>query len=380
MRIGQFSDTFLPVVDGVGRVVSHYARELGRLGEDCFVITPRQDLKEREEDYTIVNFSSLKVPGIPVYRFGLPGLSLAYRKAIGGIELDIVHAHSPFFAGREALRIARKRKIPLVGTFHSKYYDDLYQITHSKALARLGLKYIVGFYERCDAVWTVSEGAADVLRSYGYKGPIEVVRNGTDPSEADPAAIAEVSARFHLQDGPVLLYAGQLNWKKNIRRILEAADVLKKQGRTFQVVLAGQGPSERAIRALSSALGLDGNIVYTGHISDQELLKGLYARADLFFFPSLYDTAGLVVAEAAAVGTPSLLAEGSSAAGAITDGFNGLLAEDTAEAMAIRVAWALDHPEELAAIGRSARDTLPKPWSEVLHDVVKRYERLILGF
>lgn len=378
MKDGQFSDTFLPVVDGVGRVVSHYAYLMGELCEACYVIAPRQVNLVREGfSFEIVDYRSFPVPRNPQYRAGIPALDLSYRKRLVEIELDIVHAHSPFVAGREALRIARRRGIPLVATFHSKYYDDFYQTTGSKTLAELGTKYVVNFFAKCDQVWAVSSSTAQVLRDYGYKGPIEIMENGTDLKEPDPAAAKEAEERFALGNLPVLLFVGQMNWKKNIRRILEAVSVLVKEGRELRLVMAGQGPSEAEIKELASSLRLDDAVIYAGHISDGRILSGLYARADLLVFPSLYDNAPMVVREAAAVGTPALLASGSSAAEVVQDGVNGLLANDTSEEMAARIAWALDHPAELRQIGEAARGTIPKPWKDIVAQALDRYEQLI---
>lgn len=378
MKVGQFSDTFLPVVDGVGRVVSHYAYLMGELCEACYVIAPRQVNLVREGfSFEIVDYRSFPVPRNPQYRAGIPALDLSYRKRLVEIELDIVHAHSPFVAGREALRIARRRGIPLVATFHSKYYDDFYQTTGSKTLAELGTKYVVNFFAKCDQVWAVSSSTAQVLRDYGYKGPIEIMENGTDLKEPDPAAAKEAEERFALGNLPVLLFVGQMNWKKNIRRILEAVSVLVKEGRELRLVMAGQGPSEAEIKELASSLRLDDAVIYAGHISDGRILSGLYARADLLVFPSLYDNAPMVVREAAAVGTPALLASGSSAAEVVQDGVNGLLANDTSEEMAARIAWALDHPAELRQIGEAARETIPKPWKDIVAQALDRYEQLI---
>ena len=175
----------------------------------------------------------------------------------------------------------------------------------------------------------------------------------------------------------MLLFVGQMNWKKNIRRILEAVSVLVKEGRELRLVMAGQGPSEAEIKELASSLRLDDAVIYAGHISDGRILSGLYARADLLVFPSLYDNAPMVVREAAAVGTPALLASGSSAAEVVQDGVNGLLANDTSEEMAARIAWALDHPAELRQIGEAARGTIPKPWKDIVAQALDRYEQLI---
>lgn len=378
MRVAQFTDTFLPVVDGVGRVVSHYAQTMGDLCEACYVIAPRQEGFELQSaPYELIDYRSIRLPKMPQYRAGLPGLDARCRRRLTTLKLDIAHAHSPFVAGREAYRVARRQGIPLVATFHSKYYEDFYQLTKSKSLSKLGVKFVVEFFSKCDQVWAVSHATADVLRDYGYRGVIEVVENGSNRKEPSAAAARMAEERYGLGDVPVLLFVGQMNWKKNIRRILEAVEVLARQGREFRLVLAGQGPSEKEIRQLSSAMGLEHFVVHVGHVSDAELLEGLYNRADLLVFPSLYDSAPMVVREAAAVGTPSLLALGSSAAEVVRDGENGLLAHDTTKDMAERIAWALDHPEELKQIGSAARRTIPKPWKDIVVGVLERYASLI---
>lgn len=378
MKVGQFTDTFLPVVDGVGRVVSHYAYGMGELCEACYVITPQQqNPKAQPSSYEVLEYRSMALPKMPQYRVGIPALDGHYRRQLAQLQLDIVHAHSPFIAGREAYRCSRLLGIPLVATFHSKYYDDFYQVTHNKTLSKLGLTFVVNFFSKCDQVWAVSSSTAEVLRSYGYRGLVEVMENGSDRQEPDIEAVQMVEERWGLGQLPILLFVGQMNWKKNIRRVLEAVDSLVKQGRELRLVMAGQGPSEQEIRSLSSSMGLEHVVVYTGHISEPRLLAGLYARADLFVFPSLYDNAPMVVREAAAVGTPSLLALGSSAAEVIRDGENGLLAKDTTIDMAEKIAWALDHPEKVREIGTVARQTIPKPWKDIIAEALIRYEDLI---
>lgn len=378
MIVGQFTDTFLPVVDGVGRVVSNYAHAMGKLCDACYVITPQQEnLYKGGLPYEIVDFGGMPLPMSPQYRAGMPILDAHYQRRITNIKLDIVHMHSPFITGREAYRISRHQDIPLVGTFHSKYYDDFYQITKSHTLSKIGNRYVIDSLEKCDQVWAVSNSTADVLRGYGFKGTIEVVENGTDRKVPDTQAVQLVEKRFDLDQRPLLLYVGQINWKKNIRRILKAVDALHRQNRNVKLIMAGQGPSEAEVHALSASLGLNDVVTYAGHVTDMQLLDGLYARADLLVFPSLYDNAPMVVREAAALGTPSLLARGSCAAEVVLDGQNGLLANDTTADMAERIAWALDNPTKLKEIGVAARATIPKPWEDVITEVLERYEDLI---
>lgn len=379
MIILQCTDSFLPIVDGVGRVVYQYARTLAEKGHECYVSTPMAEYGYRGNlPFDLVDFWGSPVPGSPQYTMGLPVLDKHYHARMNRITPEIVHAHTPFFAGQEAMRMALKHDVPLVATFHSKYYDDFYKATRgSSRLASLGVRLIVEFYEHCDEVWAVSQPSADILREYGFKGGITVMDNGTDPwpvTEADKAKAAEAIGR---QPGErLLLYVGQLNWKKNILHILEAGARLAAEGLPIRLALVGQGPDEEAIRAKAEELGLAGRTVFTGHILDTGLLGGLYELADLFVFPSVYDTSSLVLREAAAMGTPAVVTAGSCPAEVIRHDENGFLAENTAEALANAIHHALSL-SGLAAIGARARETIPVPWSVILDRVVARYQALI---
>lgn len=378
MRIGLMTDTFLPVVDGVGRVVAAYAYTLPKLGHEVTVSAPMYDTGHRGGyPFELVDYGGFKVPTSPQYKTGTASLDAHYRKRMDMIPLDLVHSHSPFASGREALRVARQRCIPLVSTFHSKYYDDFMKATHSEAIAKAMLASIVAYYNKCDEVWTVSRSSADVLREYGFKGEIQVVTNGTQQRETSREAIRDAEQRFALGDTPMLLFVGQINWKKNILRILEAVSLLSRENPRFRLVLAGQGPDEEAILRKAEELGIARQLVMTGMISDTRTLDALYARASLFVFPSLYDTFSLVVREAAAMDTPSVVVKGSCASEGIEDGVNGFLCQDDAHSLYAVIKAALDKPAQTRAVGETAHKTIPVSWETVLQTAAGRYQNLV---
>jgi 1,2-diacylglycerol 3-alpha-glucosyltransferase len=379
MHIAQCLDSFLPVVDGVGRVVEHYAHALSHPGNECYVITPVQKSGYRGAyPFEIVDFVSLKVPSHPQYRTGIAVLDSHYMARIKMVELDIVHLHSPGPAGVEALRLAERRKIPLVGTFHSKVYDDFLRATHNDALASLGSRLVARFYERCDEVWTVSEAAAETLRSYGYKNALRVVRHGTEMRTPSPHFEQDARARFGLGQAPILLYAGQIDFKKNLRLVIEAAALLKQRGRAFQFVFAGQGRDRAKLVKMAADRGLD-EVLFTGHITDRDLLDGLYMAASLFVFPSLYETAGMVVGEAAMMGTPSVVAENTAPAEVVKDGVTGLVCSNTPESLCEFIEHYLFvmSDDERLSMQRRARAAIPLPWETVMREVEERYEAII---
>ncbi|MEA5049354.1 MAG: glycosyltransferase [Eubacteriales bacterium] len=378
MKIGQFSDSFLPVVDGVGRVVYQYAAALTRRGEECYVIAPMADTGYRGGyPFELVDFISMELPRQRQYSTGIPSLDTHYDARMRNIQLDIIHAHSPFIAGLEAQRLARRRGIPIIGMFHSRYYDDFYQLTRAEMLANLAVATIVNFYQRCDEVWTVSQSSAETLRDYGYIGDIIVMPNGTPDAEPDAAHAALAKAHYQLPDTPILFYCGQMNWKKNILRVLESCACYQKGGKPFTLVLAGQGPDAKAIRSKVDELGLSKCTVFTGHVTDETLLYGLYETADLFVFPSLYDTSGMVVREAAAMATPSVVVRGCATAEPIIDRENGFLCEDTTESLCKIIDMALSDREMTKRIGQAARRTIYLSWDDIAASTIARYEALI---
>ena len=378
MRIGQFSDTFLPIVDGVGRVVYHYATALARRGEECYVIAPMSDTGFRGGyPFELVEFISRELPRQKQYSTGIPQLDTHYDARMRNVQLDIIHAHSPFIAGMEAQRLARRRGIPVIGMFHSRYYDDFYQLTKTEMLANIGVASIVNFYQRCDEVWTVSQSSKETLYDYGYVGEVVVMPNGTPDIEPSAARAAAAKEKYNLPDEPILLYCGQMNWKKNIQRILESCACYAQSGKPFTLVLAGQGPDVKSIHQKVDELGLTDRVRFTGHVTGEQDLYGLYENADLFVFPSLYDTSGMVVREAAAMGTPSVVVRGCATAEPIIDRQNGFLCDDTTQSLCDVLNMTLSDRAMTKQVGKSARKTIYLSWDDIASSTVERYQALI---
>lgn len=378
MRIAQCNDAFIPILDGVGRVVYEYADGLARRGHEIYVIAPFSDAGYRAQyPFDILDFASIKLPGAAQLRTGVATMDRHYVMRAEKTDFDLVHVHSPAFSGMEGIRLANKKNVPLVGTFHSRYYDDFLRYSHSESIANLGVKYIVDFYDRCDEVWAVSGAAAAELRDYGYKGHIYVIPHGTRPYVVTDANRASAREAFGLDERPVLLYVGQIDWKKNLRLSLEAMALLREKGVPFQFVLAGRGPSMEPVRECVRELRLEGNVRFTGHITDNSLLSGLYGNAQVFVFPSSYDTAGLVVRESAVAGVASIVLEGSAPAECIRDGENGFTCKDDPADLCNVLQYALEHPAQLKQIGNAAQTTIPQSWDSILDQVEDRYRMLV---
>ena len=375
MIIGEFTETYPPMLDGVGRVTMAYCQTLEAAGHTAYYIAPDDRDHSRFDGLRTILYGGVAIPG-QNYRLGMPALSASFKKQIREIPFDILHIHSPFISAGIARHIVEARpEVPVVATFHSKYYDDFLKITHSRKVARGVTNYIVRTYNACDAVWSLNAETAEVLHGYGYTGEIRIVPNGTDIPEPDPGKAAETRLRLGIAEGtPVLLFIGQMDMKKNIHSVLRACALLKKEGMNFMLLLAGRGPDQSRLEKMREELDLTDRSLFLGFVSDGELLRGLYSLADLFVFPSVYDNAPMVVREAAANGTPSLLVRGSCAAEGVTDGDNGFLCDNSPEDIARGIREALPRCREA---GERARETIPKPWKAIIDSVMEEYRLLI---
>ena len=371
--IGQFNDSFAPIADGVGNVVKNYAYWLiKKQYSDCYVVTPGFPGYIDNEEFKVLRYRSLPVPLRYPYRAGMAFFDLPLKNKLKSIKFDLIHAHSPFSSGRLALSIARRQGIPIVATFHSKYYDDFKEAVKSAAAAKLLLKYVMSFFGSVDCVWTVSKSAVETLREYGFTGCVEVVGNGTD------FLSEEISEESRCGDGSLrLLYVGQQVWHKNIKLMVLALKMLKDSGLRFKMTMVGEGSAQQSIKRLVQRMDLADDFTFTGKITDRDKIRAVYAAADLNLLPSVYDTFSLVVREAAAFGCPSLVIKGSCAAECIEDGCNGFLSDNDAAAFASRIQKAASDLKLLRAAGAKARSTLYRSWEDVVDEVALRYTGII---
>ena len=373
----QFIDNYFPVIDGVTETVHEYARHM----ENATVVCPAMEshyLKKHSFPYPLLTSMTLRVP-FSRYASAVPKIDRELESAIAKANPDIFHMHSPSLLGKYAVSLGKKMKVPVVATFHSKYYDAILEFTKSRAIAKMVTNQIVKVFESCDEVWACSEETGETLRSYGYSKPYYVMPNGTDVSVPDNAQELKEKAasRFQLpQDKHVLLFVGQQIWYKNQRLILDTFRLLCDQSNDWFLVMVGTGKDEQDIERYAVSLNLTDHIRFTGQVKDRNLLSGIYLNADLLFFPSVFDNAPLVLREAAVLGVPTLATEGSNAAGAIRKNVSGFTAAADPQSMRDELIRIFTQ-EDIRKIGQNARETIPLSWEKLIPMVLERYQTVI---
>lgn len=371
------NDSFPPQIDGVANAVKNYAVSLHARGDTPVVITPAHpDAADEGYPFPILRYPSVSLPKMVGYKAGIPfSPEVAHR--VSKAKPALLHSHCPIMSTYMARQLRQITDAPIVLTYHTKFDIDIANIVESKPLQNACKKLLAENIRACDEVWTVSRGAEENLRQLGYEGAVLVMPNGVDLSRqrADAQQIHRATAGCDLPEGvPVYLFVGRLMWYKGIRLILDALAALRKD---FRMVFVGSGQDREEMESYAAHAGIGSRCIFTGAITDRELLRAWYSRADLFLFPSAFDTNGLVAREAAACSLPSVLLTGSCAAEGVTDGRNGFLIGESAESLLACLRKLYGKKDLLRQVGLAASRELYLSWQEAVNIAAERYPAVI---
>ncbi len=378
LNVCLLNDSFPPVIDGVSNAVINYANIIQEFYGKSTVVTPNYPNTTDDYIFPVLRYPSINTTKVLRYRTGNPFNSRILH-SLEKQQFDILHSHCPFASSLLARTLRERVNAPYVLTYHTKFDIEIATTIASESMQNIAMKLLTNNISVADEIWVVSEGAAQSLRNLGYQGETVLMENGVDfPKEkVSDERIQALRSELALQDDvPVFLFIGRLQWYKNIRITLDALSALKKLGRDFRFFVIGDGTDREEMQSYVDELGLQDHCRFFGSISDRERLRDFFSLADLFLFPSTYDTNGLVVREAAACQLASIIVEKSGAAEGIVDGQNGLLIEENATSMAQKLVWACDHLDTVHRIGVAAQNEIYISWKEAVEKAYHRYEYL----
>ncbi|MBP5281030.1 MAG: glycosyltransferase [Lachnospiraceae bacterium] len=382
MRVCLLNDSFPPVIDGVVNVVMNYAKIMTEENlASPMVGTPRYPDAEYENyPYPVVPYQSFDTTAIVSgYRAGNPFETKAIEEMVA-FKPDVIHSHCPVASTLMARILRKETDAPIIFTYHTKFDVDIARAVKAKFLQKESIKTLLDNISACDEVWVVSGGAGENLRSLGYEGRYRVMPNGVDfaKGRVDDLGVRACTAGYDLpEDVPVFLFVGRIIKYKGLPLILDCMKELHDQGMDFRMVFVGNGPDAEELKQTALELGLEKKVIFTGAIYDRNVLRAWNTRADLFLFPSTYDTNGLVVREAAACGIASVLIAGSCAAEGITDLRNGYLIKEDAHDMARAIREACKDMDRVHQVGQNAMDEIYLSWESAVRRAVDRYGDVI---
>lgn len=379
LTVGLFNDSFPPTIDGVANAVVNYAKAVHKRGARAIVATPWYPDCRDDYPFSVVRYPSAYISKRLGYRAGYP-FDPRILNYLRRQNIDIIHSHCPFISTVLARVLRHYTGAPIVFTYHTKFDIDIEKRVALNPVRNASVRFLLSNINACDEVWVVSEGAGKNLRSLGYTGDYLVMENGTDfeKGRASEELLAELNKKHGLPDGlPVFLFVGRMMWYKGVKISIDGLKYAKDRGARFKMIFVGEGADRAEITRYVEKLGMTEDCIFTGAVHDRALLRGYFSRADLFLFPSTYDTNGIVVREAAACSCGSILVRGSCAAEGIEDNETGILIEENGESMGRALLAACADRERLRRIGQNAADRIYLSWDDAVAKAYARYEKIV---
>ena len=363
------------MIDGVANAVLNYARIIQEGLGSTVVGVPDYPGVTDSYPFPVVRYPSFDTTKLVGYRAGYP-FSPRALDALAEFAPDIIHSHCPVMSTVMARALRERLDIPVVFTYHTKFDIDIRRAISGHLLQQTAIRLLVDNISACDEVWVVSRGAGENLRSLGYAGDYIVMENGVDFPRGPVSQEKCEALRQELAlppEVPVYLFVGRMMWYKGIRIILDALAALRRSGQDFRMLLVGDGMERQEMEQLVKELRLDDVCIFTGAIRDREKLRTYFSLSDLFLFPSTFDTNGIVVREAAACGTASVLVRGSCAAEDVTEDGNALLIEENAASLKALLERVGTNRPALRDLGQRALEQLYLSWEDSVTRAYARY-------
>lgn len=358
MNILILTNTYAPHVGGVARSVAAFAEEYRRRGHRVLIVAPEfPDMPGHETD--VIRVPAIQKFNASDFSVALP-LGPQFSDAIDAFGPEIVHSQHPFLLGMTAVRVARRRELPLVFTHHTLYERYTHYVPgDSPAMKRFAIELATRYANLSDQVFAPSESIRDLLIERGVVAPIEVVPTGVRLESFATGDGAAVRRQLGIPgDAFVVGHLGRLAPEKNLEFLAHAvADFVAGDARAHFLVI-GTGPSEKVIRDTFARAGLAARLHVLGILQGRQLADALHAM-DVFAFASLSETQGMVLTEAMAAGLPVVALDAPGAREVVEDGVNGRLlrgATPAAFGAALRGTAALD-PEARRTMRQAALDT-----------------------
>lgn len=400
MRIGLFTDTYRPAQNGVVLVVDVTRRELEAMGHEVYVFAPSANLRNQvseldAEDDHLIHFPTIRGVG---FKEGQISLFLPNHlvEKISDLKLDILHF---FTAGQMSMfccYAARKTGAALIG----QHCTDTYEYSDSYHLLKVGYaalatamplvvpmsprqrlafakrvamgktddnwgKRLVGnmlalWYQACDEVVAVSEKSANQLRQIASENDcsinLSVVPTGVNPPcTPTDAEINEFCTNFDIdRDADNVIYFGRLGQEKNLAMLIQVIERVVERNPKANLIFGGDWEYRATLEKLALDSPARDHIIFTGRYNHEDVGL-LTAVSKVYLFPSLTDTQGLAVTEAAYGGLPIVLCDPLAPA-CFIDGQNGYVAKNDPADFADKIVQILSNAELYKKFSAKSRE------------------------
>ena len=312
MRVGIFTDTYLPDINGVVSSVELLRKQLEKNGHDAYVICTYKGINKVKIEGKIIRLPGVEIKKLYGYAITSP-VHFLFIEELKKLKLDIIHAETEFGVGIFANIVASTLNLPLVRTYHTTYEDYTHYVNfiNSRRLDKGLKKLVVGwsklYCDNCVKLITPSKKTMEMLTSYGVKTPIDIVPTGVElnrfkDENTDFDEVYRIQSMVNLnEDEKLLVFVGRIAKEKSIDEIIKAFSLVKENNLKVKLMIVGGGPSLEELKSLTKHLNLEKYIYFMGKQPFDEVVN-YYKAADGFISASTSETQGMTYIEALSSG------------------------------------------------------------------------------
>lgn len=341
MRVGIFTDTYPPFINGVSTSIQMLENALRKKGHKVFIVTVNpEDMSYHFDD----NGRIIRIPGIPTGIYDYRLTTFYPIKAVNKIKewnLDIIHTHTEFGIGTFARVIGKQFDIPVVHTYHTMYEDYVHYITkgYFEKSSKKIVEYLTKFY--CDK--TIEELIVPTKKTYDlfkekykYDRNVHIIPTGIEIERfyKEKISIDKINSKKEelglKKDDIVTLFVGRIAQEKSIDFLIDNHAALMKKCRKCKLVIVGDGPDLENYKKLAKKHKIEDSVIFTGKVPWNDI-PIYYNISDIFVTASHTETQGLTLLEAMAASLPVVALDDESFRNVVIDGLTGYLFKNKKE-------------------------------------------------
>lgn len=357
MRIGIFTNNYLPNPYGVSASIESFRKEFEALGparndqpaelrstmltgaatsgehsdagrHQVFIFAPKW------KEYRDENLNVFRYPSIDIeikFRFPLPiPYSRRMDKIIENLDLDIIHSQHPNLLGSAAMKWAKKKNIPLVFTWHTLYdqYTHFFPFLPKKMAVSYIIKKAVAYANKCDQIIVPSQSALEIVQKWGVTNPnITAIPSGVERDFENPTKDI-IRKKFAIDADEILLFSDvRLTAEKNVEFLVETVADILKNNRKVKFMAVGDGYLMPKLKEIFAQAGVSEQAIFCGLVDKKEI-KNYFSAGDIFVYSSKSETQGMVITEAMYMGLPIVAVNATGICDLVENNINGFLVSE----------------------------------------------------
>lgn len=310
MRIGIFSDTYAPDINGVVSSIVTLQNGLEAAGHEVYIITSHKSLLHSTREGNVFRMPGLELKWLYGYILSTP-YHFTVKAEVEKLNLDVIHVHTEFGVGIFGRLVAKALNIPVVYTYHTMYEDYTNYVNkfNLEPIEKAGKKIVMTMSRYlCESVMSIiapSEKTKDRLIEYGVKRPIYIIPTGLDMERFKEENVSiekreAIKKQYNITpDTKLITYIGRVAEEKSIDIIIDGVPHIKSEN--CKVMIVGGGPNLEDLKKQAKELGVMDKMIFTDKVSREDV-AAYYLISDAFVSASTSETQGMTFIESLASG------------------------------------------------------------------------------